>query len=97
MAAGNRLGQTLIRAIAWFVGIGATVNQCVFGEAVPSDHLSARTKRIVTRSSGSVTIMTGEFGASAAQLFVMSPGEKNIVWESQCLPWSFKYCSFDII
>src|ERR1700760_2713760 len=70
--------------------------QCVVADAVPSDHLSARTSRIVTRSCGSFTIMTGELGSSAAQLFVMSPGEKNMVWERQALPWSFKYCCFDI-
>ena len=52
---------------------------------MPSDHLSARTNRIVTRSSGSFATMTGELGSSAAQLFVMSPGEKNIACECQTL------------
>jgi len=46
-----------------------------FGAVVPSDHLSARTNRTVTRSCGSFATMTGELGSSAAHVFVMSPGE----------------------
>src|SRR5581483_903046 len=67
------------------------------GAAEPSDHLSARTNRTVTRSCGSFAIVTGELGSSAAQLFVMSPGEKNITCGCQLLPRSFKYCCFDIM
>ena len=67
------------------------------GAAVPSDHLSAITKRIVTRSCGSVPTITGELGSSAAQAFVMSPGEKNMACGCQHLTPSFKYCCFDIM
>jgi hypothetical protein len=73
-------------------------DQCIFDEAgVPSDHLSARTNRIVTRSSGSLATMTGELGSSVAQLLVMSPGEKNMACECQTLSRSFNYCCLDIM
>jgi len=62
--------------------VGMTVNGMCLpnhgmfdGAAEPSDHLSAITNRIVTRSSGSTANMTGELGSLAAQLFVMLPGE----------------------
>ena len=38
-------------------------------------HALARTKRMVTRSSGSFATITGESGRSAAQLFSLSPSK----------------------
>ena len=54
--------------------------QCVAGgPGVPSDHLSARIMKIVTRSSGSSAAITGEPGRLAPQLSAVLPG-KNHMW-----------------
>lgn len=73
-------------------------SQCAIdGPEVPSDHSWAKTIKIVTRSSGSLTAMIGEPSRLAPQLFVASPETKNMTCGCQFVAWSFKYCCFDIM
>src|SRR6201997_5321148 len=73
-------------------------DQCTIGgPGVPSDHSSAKTKKVVTRCSGSYADITGEPGRLAPQLFSASPEAKNITCGCQLLPSSFRYCCFDIM
>src|SRR5580658_6980875 len=78
--------------------VEASSGQCIpTGAIVPSDHLSANTNKIVTRSSGSFAAITDVLGRSTPQLFDASPATKNITCECQLLSSSPRYCCFDIM
>src|SRR5271169_6009306 len=67
------------------------------GAGVASDHLPTKTRKMVTRSSGSSAAITGEPGRLAPQLFAALPGTKNIRCGCQLISLSLRYCCFDIM